>query len=162
MQDGFLGYPASLMLDVVVCALAVVVPTLLFSLYAVKIRRNYALHKRLQIALGVVLLVAVGLFEIDMRWQGGFEAILAKRARPLTSAELAAFKTLLAVHLCFAISTVLLWGTTLAFALKRIPNPPVPSPHSRIHKVLGWLSAIDITLTSVTGLMVYHDGFMVP
>lgn len=162
MHDGFLGYPASLMLDVVVCALAVVVPTLLFSLYTVKVRRNYVLHKRLQITLGVLLLLAVGLFEIDMRWQGGFEAILEKRTRPLSDAELAAFKTLLTVHLAFAISTVVLWGTTLGLALKQIPNPPAPSSHSRVHKLLGWLSAVDITATAVTGLMVYHDGFMVP
>src|SRR5262249_40470812 len=67
MSHGFLGYNATLMLDVVVCALIVVVPTLLFSLFAVKIRRNYRLHKALQIALGVILLIVVGLFEIDMR-----------------------------------------------------------------------------------------------
>jgi uroporphyrinogen III methyltransferase/synthase len=59
MSDGFLGYKASLMLDVVACALVVVVPTLLVSLYAVKIRRNYRLHKTLQIALGLVLLRAL-------------------------------------------------------------------------------------------------------
>src|SRR5437868_12622258 len=84
MTDGFLGYKTSLMLDVVVCALIVVVPTLLFSLYAVKIRRNYSLHKALQITLGIVLLAAVGLFEIDMRLHGGIEGILAKRLRPFS------------------------------------------------------------------------------
>ena len=144
------------------CALVVVVPTQLFSLFAVKVLRNYTLHKRLQITLGVKLLIAVGLFEVDMRWQGGFEQILAKRSRPLNVAELAFFKRLLLVHLAFAISTVFLWGTTLTLALKRIPNPPVPCAHSGLHKVLGWLSAVDITLTSVTGLMVYYYGFMVP
>jgi hypothetical protein len=162
MTDGFLGYKTSLMLDVVACALAVVVPTLLFSLYAVKIRRNYALHKALQVTLGVVLLAVVGLFETDMRLQGGISGILAKRERPLTVDERAAFNTLLSVHLTFAVSTVFLWGTTLALALKRMPIPPGPSPHSRLHKVLGWLSATDITLTSVTGLMVYYYGFVVP
>lgn len=162
MADGFLGYKTSLMLDVVACALVVVVPTLLFSLYAVKIRRNYALHKALQITLGVVLLAVVGLFETDMRMQGGISGILAKRVRPLTADELASFNTLLYVHLFFAVSTVFLWGMTLALALKRMPSPPGPCAHSRLHKFLGWLSATDITLTSVTGLMVYYYGFMVP
>lgn len=162
MQDGFLGYPASFMLDVVVCALVVVVPTLLFSLFAVKVLKNYSLHKKLQITLGVTLLIAVGLFEIDMRWQGGFEQILAKRSRPLDAEEMTFFKRLLLVHLAFAISTVFLWGTTLVLALKRIPSPPAPCAHSGLHKILGWLSAVDITLTSVTGLMVYYYGFMVP
>lgn len=162
MRDGFLGYPASLMLDVVVCALVVVVPTLLFSLYAVRFRRNYTLHKRLQVLLGVVLLAAVGLFEVDMQLQGGITGILAKRSRPLSPEERAFFDGLLKVHLCFAISTVFLWGTTLTLALRRFPVPPSPCPHSPVHRVLGWLSAIDITLTSATGLMVYYYGFMVP
>ena len=162
MSNGFLGYNATLMLDVVACALVVVVPTLLFSLFAVKIRHNYRLHKALQISLGIVLLVIVGLFEIDMRIHGGIDGILAKRSRLLTPVERDSFNTLLYVHLFFAISTVVLWATTLTLALKQIPNPPVPCDHSRLHKRLGWMSAVDITLTSVTGLMVYYYGFVVP
>jgi len=162
MTDGFLGYKSSLMLDVVVCALVVVVPTLLFSLYAVRIRRNYALHKALQITLGVVLLIAVGLFEVDLRMQGGITGILAKRTRALSPIERDSFNTLLSVHLFFAISTVCLWAVTLILALRRMPVPPGPSDHSRLHKLLGWLSAADITLTSVTGLLVYYYGFVVP
>jgi putative membrane protein len=162
MSDGFLGYKASLMLDVVVCALTIVVPMLLFSLFAVKVRRNYRLHKALQITLGIVLLAAVGLFEIDMRLHGGIEGILAKRSRPLAPDERASFNTLLYVHLFFAVSTVFLWAITLILALKRMPRPPAPCEHSRLHKRLGWLSAADITLTSVTGLLVYYYGFMVP
>ncbi len=162
MTDGFLGYKASLMLDVVVCALAIVVPTLLFSLYAVKVRRNYRLHKALQITLGIVLLVVVGLFEADMQLQGGIDGILAKRSRPLAPDERASFNRLLYVHLFFAVSTVFLWATTLILALRRMPSPPHPCDHSRLHKRLGWLSATDITLTSVTGLLVYYYGFVVP
>src|SRR5260370_998136 len=141
MSDGFLGYKASLMLDVVVCALVVVVPTLLFSLYAVRVRRNYGLHKTLQIVLGVVLLTAVGLFEIDMRIHGGITGILAKRTRPLSPAERSSFDQLLAVHLFFAISTVILWATTLTLALRRLPVPPGPCAHSPIHKPLGAVAA---------------------
>jgi putative membrane protein len=162
MTDGFLGYRTSLMLDIVVCALAVVVPSLLASLYSVKIRRNYALHKFLQITLGVILLMTVGLFEIDMRLHGGIVGILAKRSRPLSPAELTSFYRLLYVHLFFAISTVFLWSTTLSLALRRIPTPPGPNSHSRLHKRLGWLSVTDITMTSVTGMLVYYFGFVRP
>lgn len=150
------------MLDLVVCALVVVIPTLLVSLYAVRIRRNYVLHKFLQITLGVVLLIIVGLFEVDMRLHGGIVGILAKRSRPLSAAELTSFYRLLYVHLFFAVSTVCLWGTTLSLALRRIPSPPAPCSHSPLHKRLGWFSVADITLTSVTGLLVYYYGFMQP
>src|SRR5262245_34607414 len=162
MSNGFLGYNATLMLDVVACALVVVVPALLFSLFAVTIRHNDALDQALQISLGIVLLVIVGLFEIDMRIHGGIDGILAKRSRLLTPAQRDSFNTLLYLHLFFAISTVLLWATPLVLALKRMPDPPVPCDHSHLHRRLGWLSAIDITLTSVTGLMVYYYGFVVP
>lgn len=160
MTDGFLGYKSSLMLDVVVVSLLLVVPLLIWSLYLVKVRRNYVAHRSLQTLLGVILLVAVSAFEVDMRMQGGIDGILAKRSVPLTSDQRTFFNGLLAVHLVFAVSTVLLWGTTLSLAWKRTPNPPSPSPHSRLHKRLGWLSAIDITLTAVTGLMVYYFGII--
>lgn len=161
MRDGFLGYPSSFMLDVVVCALVVIVPALVLSIYLVKFHRAYTWHRNLQVALGLVLLVAVGLFEIDMRLEGGVKGILAKRSVPLTPDQLSFFYGVLWVHLVFAISTVFLWGTTLTLALRRMPNPPRPAEHSRLHKRLGWLSAIDITLTAITGLMVYYYGFMI-
>ena len=162
MADGFLGYKASFMLDVVVCALVVVVPLLAYSLWLVKFRHNYRAHKALQITLGLVLLLAVGCFEVDMRMQGGIDTILAKRARPLTVAEKESFNRLLYVHLVFAVSTVALWGTTLGLAVRRFPAPVTPGPHSSWHRRLGWLSAADITLTSVTGLLVYYLGFVRP
>lgn len=160
MADGFLGYGASLMLDVVVCALALVVPTLAFSLFAVKVRRKFLLHRNLQLLLGALLLVTVGLFETDMQLHGGWEDIL-RRARPSLSAEkLETVRTALAVHLVFAVSTVLLWPVTLVLAWRRFPQPPGPAAHSPLHKKLGWLSTIDITLTSITGLWFYYLAFV--
>ncbi len=65
--DGFLGTRASLMLDVVFAAMFVVLPVLAWSIQQVRYHRRYVLHKRVQLLLGTVLLVAVTLFEIDMR-----------------------------------------------------------------------------------------------
>jgi len=162
MSNGFLGYPASFMLDVVVCALIIVVPLLVFNISVVRFGRNHQLHKTLQLLLAGVLLLAVALFEVDMQMQGGVEGILAKRSRPLSVDEMASFRSLLIVHLFFAISTVVLWALTVGLALRRFPTPVRPAAHSRLHRILGWLSALDITGTAVTGLMVYYYGFMVP
>lgn len=161
MSEGFLGNHASLMLDFVVCALALVVPLLLFSLYQVRVKRNYLLHRNLQIFLGVTLLLAVGAFEIDMRLQGGIDEILKNRPTPLNDEQHGFFWQVMYVHLFFAITTVPLWATTTILALKRFPSPPEPSEHSSLHKPLAWLSTIDITMTSLTGLAVYYYGFMV-
>jgi putative membrane protein len=161
MATGFLGYPSTLMLDVVVCALALVVPALFFSIYLVKFRRNYLWHRRLQTGLGIALLVTVCLFEIDMRWHGGWQAILKQRSVLLTDEQLQWVSRVLLIHLVFAVSTVILWTATLTHGWRRIPRPPQPSPHSGLHKRLGWLSTIALTLTSVTGLVFYYYAFMI-
>lgn len=164
MTNGFLGNDASFMLDFVVCALVLLVPLLLYSLFVVKVQRNYQLHKRLQLLLAAIVLVAVTAFEIDMRLHGGWRNIVNKdRAQPrLSEAQLDDVARVLYTHLVFAISTPFLWGATIVFALKRFPDPPAPGPHSRLHKTLGWASAVDLTLTSVTGLWFYYVTFVSP
>jgi hypothetical protein len=163
MKNGFLGFDASFMLDVVACALVLVVPWLLFSIFTVKVQRNYTFHKNLQLALAVVLVLAVGAFEVDMQFiHGGWENIVNKNPEaPRRSAEeMAKILTVLYVHLGFAVTTPVLWAVTIALALKRFPTPAGPSAHSPLHKTLGWLSAIDLTLTSATGLLFYYLAFI--
>ena len=161
--DGFLGYRTSFMLDFVVCALVIIVPVLVYSLWLVRVKREYVQHKWLQIALGIILLFAVGAFEIDLQWvHGGWENIVQKSHpdKVALAAKVAEASPYLWVHLFFAVTTPFLWCVTLVFALKRFENPPSPGSHSRLHKTLGWLSTIDITLTAVTGLVFYYVAFV--
>ena len=150
------------MLDVVVCALVLVVPVILYSLYLVKVRKHYALHAAIQTTLAVVLLLVVIAFEVDMRLHGGWENIVNPQpeAPRVMGEALAQVRTMLWVHLVFAVSTPLLWITTLTLAWKRFANPPQPGLHSRAHKTLGWLSTVDLVLTSVTGLGFYYLAFV--
>lgn len=160
MKHGFLGYQSTFMLDFVVTALVLIVPALLASLYLVKVKRNYLTHRNLQLTLAAVLLVAVIAFEIDIRMHGGWENIVAGRKPALSAEQFAAVKQILYVHLVFAISTPLLWATTITLALRRMPQPPAPCDHSRLHRTLGWLSVTDLVLTAATGLAFYYRAFI--
>lgn len=162
-RTGFLGYQTTFMLDFVVVALALIVPLLLLSLWLVRFRRRYAAHMRLQLILGLVLLVAVSAFEIDVQMvHGGWQNIVAQQnlSPELLQSKISDVRPWLYVHLVFAISTPFLWLTTTILAVRRFGWNPTPGLHSRVHRVLGWASTVDITLTSVTGLLFYYVAFV--
>jgi len=146
---------ASIMLDVVFLAMFAVVPLLAWSIFLVRYRRDYALHKRVQLTLGIVLLVAVAFFELDMQFFTDWEE--RARSSPYFDSWV---KPVLAVHLFFAVPTALLWVAVIARALRRFPNPPGPSRHSREHVFWGWLAALETLLTALTGWAFYWLAFV--
>lgn len=159
MVDGFLGTRASLMLDVVCVALVLIVPALGLSVYLVKYRRRYALHKRIQLVLALALLVAVVLFELEMRiygWEHRAEG------SPYLGADGGPnwVMRVLWLHLVFAVTTAALWIAVTVQALRKFPDPPLPGPHSRWHLRWGKLAALDMLATAVTGWIFYYLAFV--
>jgi uncharacterized membrane protein YozB (DUF420 family) len=158
-MDGFLGTRASFMLDVVAMAMFVALPVLAGSIWLVRYRRRYNLHKRLQLALGIILLVTVVLFETDMRvngWRARAEA------SPYMGHDGATnwVATSLAVHLIFSVTTTVLWLLVIVLALREFPNPPIPAQHSMWHRRLGYAAALDLACTAVTGWIFYWLAFV--
>src|SRR5215470_5544615 len=154
--DGFLGTRAPLMVDVVFLAMFAVVAVLAWSVFEVKVRHRYTLHKWTQITLGAILLVAVILFEIDIRLHGWEE----RAANAIGGKPAQGVYTALYIHLVFAISTVILWPTPIGLALTNFSNPPAPGPHSRVHVPLARIAAIDMVLTAITGWIFYWLAFV--
>jgi putative membrane protein len=157
--NGFLGTRASFMLDVVVLAMLAVLPLLAWSIYLVKYRHQYALHKKMQLILAGLLLVAVGAFEVDMRFITDWE----ERAAPspyYTAGQWDAVWGSLAVHLVFAIPTLLLWIYVVVAAVRKFPRPPLPNEHSRQHRVFATLGSAGMFLTAVTGWIFYWLAFV--
>jgi putative membrane protein len=159
--DGFLPLGrGSFMLDVVFLAMFVVTPLLAASLWLVKARRNYTAHKQLQLGMAAVLLVAVLLFEIDIRVNGW-----EHRAEPSPYYDAAHKFTCpvgaaLIIHLSFAIPTLLLWVYVVVQAIRKFPSPPRPGAHSRSHARLGWMAAVGMFLTAATGWVFYWLAFV--
>jgi uncharacterized membrane protein YozB (DUF420 family) len=154
--EGFLGTRASFMLDVLVIAMVVVVVVLAWSIYQVKYRRRFVLHKWVQIILGLLLLVAVIVFEVDVRlfgWEDRAAGVLGGHASQTVW-------TALAIHLVFAVAATILWPVVIIRALLNFPNPPAPGPHSRFHRRWARIAAIDMLLTACTGWTFYYLAFV--
>ena len=144
--DGFLQTRASLMVDIVFVAMFAVLPVLAWSIYQVKYCSRYTLHKRVQLALGAVLLLAVGLFEIDIK----FISLWEQRAQPSPYYSTWVYYSLY-IHLFFAIPTALLWIFVIVQAWRKFPVPPMPGVHSQSHKFWAWLAAVEMFMTALTG-----------
>jgi len=155
-SDGFLGTRASLMLDVLVLGMLAVVVVLCWSIYQVKFRRRYLLHKWTQLVLGAALLVAVVLFEIDIRLHG-WEI----RASDIEDGRAPAIVWyVLYIHLVFAVSSSILWPVTIFMALRNFPHPPRPGVHSRVHVPLARIATADMIITAITGWIFYWVAFV--
>ena len=122
-----------------------------------KSRRRYQLHKWTQITLGIILLIVVILFEIDIRLHGWEDRAAGTNWR---ASGLQAVFTALYVHLIFAVSTVILWPMTIWTGRQNFANPPRPGPHSRIHVPLARTAAADMVLTAITGWIFYWLAFV--
>jgi putative membrane protein len=159
--EGFIpGARGSLMLDVVFLAMFVIVPGLVISLFLVKRQRRYALHKQLQVVMASVLLIAVLLFEIDIRVNGW-----VLRAEPSPYFDIhnkwsCPAGLALMIHLSFAVPTLVLWIAVVVRALRNFSQPPRPGLHSQWHARFGWIAAVGMMLTAVTGWIFYWLAFV--
>ena len=153
--NGFLPTRGSIMLDFVFVAMIGIVPILLASIYLVKARGKYQLHKWIQIGLGVTLAIAVTAFEIDMRLFTDWEELASASAyypRVVWNS--------LYVHLLFAIPTPLLWIYVIVKAVREFPNPPAPCGYSTQHIFVARIATAGMLLTAVTGWIFYWLAFV--
>jgi uncharacterized membrane protein YozB (DUF420 family) len=154
--DGFLGSRAPLVLDLLFLAMFVVVVVLAWSVYQVKVRGRYRLHKSIQILLGAVLLAAVVVFEVDIQLHGWEDRAAGRPGGNVAPAVW----TALYIHLIFSVSSAVLWPVVIWRALRNFPDPPAPGPHSAWHVRWGRVAAIDMVLTAVTGWIFYWLAFV--
>jgi hypothetical protein len=151
---GFLGTRGDLLMDIVILALVAVVPIVFYNWRLARTGR-YALHKTMQVSLAVLLGAVVGLFEYNLRLQGGiFEATAASGY-----AGTGTLNFWIYFHTFFAITTILVWVGLIVVSLRRFPNPPAPGAFSPRHRFWGRVGMIWMLVTGVTAIPVYVYGF---
>ncbi len=155
LASGFLPTRGSLVLDAIVCAMALVLVILGISVYLVRYRRLYRVHRMIQVTLCVLLAIAVTAFEVDVRFFTDWRA--AASFSPFY--EGGWVDRMLVVHLLFAVPTPLVWGFVIVQALRHFPNAQ-PGPYSFRHRRWGWIAVLMMTATAVTGWVFYWFAFV--
>jgi len=154
MPAGFLGTRGDLLMDAVVVAI-VLTPFLFF--WAVRLARSgrYTQHRNLQTGLLGVLLLAVILFEVDVRVSGGTEAFLA--GSPYLGTALLTW--LLRIHVAIAVATFGLWLAIVVQAW-RARMDLHPQAFSAVHRRRGYWVFAGVVFTAVSGVWLYWIGFV--
>jgi putative membrane protein len=150
----------SFMLDFVFTAMFGILLIQAASIYLVRVRKKYHLHKKIQLASAVVLLLAVAAFEVDVRLSVPRWTAFAEQSAYWDYRGINLVAIALAIHLCFAIPTPFVWGYVIYHGLRKFPDPPLPNAHSRRHRRWGWIATFGILLTSLTGWVFYALAFV--
>lgn len=145
-ETGFLGTRALWFMDVVTLWFGVL-PLLMGAAIVLAMRKRYELHKTLQAVLFLLTLVMVVVFEVGVRFSGGFLAYAEHSSVPF-----GALTTLLAVHILIAVAAVGAWAWLLIDSWRRYGElGEVPASH----KGYGKLVYAGMTVTSILGVLIY-------
>ena len=155
-MSGFLPFSSRsfFMMDFVCVAMVLFLPAMFIGVFLAKYKKSYQAHKVWQISLTSILLVTVILFEIEVRLSNWKES-----AGQSPYYETLVFPVLY-VHLCFAVSTLLLWLYSVWGALRGFKGLIAPGKYSITHSRLGFLSIIGMSMTAVSGWMFYYLAFV--
>ena len=150
-KDGFFPTNAPLFMDEVMVLVALLPFLLVFSINFAK-KGKISLHKKSQIFIYLLGIFTIIYFEYGARTIGGFTPVLQKSH--LNHYFLYGF---LVIHILIAITALFLWTYTIYSALKNYTKKGFRYHHIRIVKPTFLL----ITLTSVTGLLLYFFMYVI-
>jgi len=135
-------------MDLVIIALTLL-PILMTTAFRWARRGRLAAHRNLQTITIALVLVAVVLFEADVRSSGGKAAFLAHN--PSRAALVGA---ILQIHVAMATSTLIAWIALAATSWRRF-HRSLPGDFSRLHRRLGRATFAGVCMLSLTGALIY-------
>lgn len=146
-EPGFLGTKALMYMDIVTLYFAVLPFLLAFSIYQA-VRGNIRFHYQSQFLILAVTIIMVLIFEIGVRFTGGF-AEYSKQS-PISYDFLLLF---LIIHILIALMAVGGWIYLIISSYKSYQNNILENS-SKHRKIGKWIFAA-LTLTSIMGCLIY-------
>lgn len=150
---GFLGTRADVLMDVIFLA---TLSTPLVLLYAVRLakQRRLKAHRALQTTLLAVLLLAVALFETEIRLSGGSGSLM--KGSPYAGTGL--LRGVLLAHVLANVVTFLVWAVLVVRSWKRF-NRDLPGGFTDAHRRAGRFVFAGTVFGAVSAVVMYALGF---
>jgi len=153
-KEGFLPYHAPLFMDEVMSVVAILPLLVVFAISQAK-KGRISLHIKLQTYIYVIGMIFIGYFEYGARVMGGLSKFLEKS--PINHTFLYGF---LIFHIVIATATIFYWSYTVYFGWKnhkKLTSKEFKYKHLRV----ALPTFLGITLTSVTGILLYVFMFVI-
>ncbi len=153
---GFLDTRADILIDIVTLSFIVILPVLIWSWRSARVRKNYVLHRNIQLTLAATLFVVVGIFEYDLHQSGG----IFEMTKDSSYADTTLLLATIYIHGLFSISATLIWVLLILVSLRRFGNPPSPGSFSSLHRAWGIAGMVTMMGAGLTAPPLYYFGFV--
>ena len=148
-EVGFFGTSAPLYMDIATLLFALL-PFLLALSIRYAVLKQYRKHFMSQIAIVIMTLIVVVIFEIGVRVSGGFMEFSKASSLPFTFLLL-----FLIVHIIIAVAAVCGWIYLIIVSYRGYKQEGINATIFKQHKKMGrWIFAA-LTLTSIMGSCIY-------
>lgn len=153
-DPGFFGTRAPMYLDLVALYF-VFLPFLLFVSIRFAIKGEIKKHLTSQLAVFIMTLVMIVVFEVGMRLAGGFKEYMKESPISYTY-----FITFLIVHIIVAIATVNLWSYQIISSVKAYKKGTLTGETAQRHKKIAKFLLVGITVTLIQAASIYYFMFV--
>ena len=155
LPAGFLASRGDILIDLVIVSFVVILPLLALSWRSAR-GRNFERHRKLQLGLAILLAIAVGLFEVNLRLSGG----IFELTRGSAFAGTTLLNSIIYGHTLVAVASVLVWAPLLVVSLRRFGNPPTPGSFGPRHRFWGRTGMLLMMASGLSALPLYYLGFV--
>ena len=154
-MDGFLGTRGDFMSDLLIVALAGIVPSLIIGAWLAR-KGRLLLHRRLMLVVYNILVLYVVIYEANLLWLGGMDYL-----RGVVRIPERFYFTATAAHIVLGATALVLGAVVIrrgrtAWAARAAGTRPAP----RVHAVAGWWELSLLILSVVTGVALYWLTFV--
>jgi putative membrane protein len=131
----------------------IMLPFLMAAAIAMAKKGKIELHYKMQLAIFIVTLIVIVIFEIGVRLSGGFSAFMQT-----SNANLSYMTLFLIVHILIALVSVVLYFLVVYSAYRVIKLKK--KPLIKKHKFFGSLVFLGMSITSFMGTTIYYYLFI--
>ena len=139
-------------MDLIASAMLIVIPIMRFNIRLAQTSARR--HARQQLLLSTAMFILILLFELEIRSVGWSHLI--------RNTNQTTVYTLLAIHILFSSTTLLLWIACIGYALYNLILQQSPKTHTTdIHRKMGAYTFQGMVATAITGWVFYIAAFCI-